>query len=164
MNRITHREERAAAEGAREQAELRILRMTPDGKTASSIEAVLHQHIEGIAQAIREKNLDHLAGFYAPDVVAFDVQPPLDIRGVAEYRKNFERWFASFEGPISFELKNLRVVPGEFTAFSHYLALVVGAIAEGQKTGYWVRGTTCFERREGEWLVTHEHISMPSPM
>lgn len=164
MNRITQREERAAADSAREQSEVRILRMTPDGKTASSIEAVLHQRLEGIAQSIREKDADQLVTFYAPDVVAFDVQPPLDTRGVAEYRKNFERWFASFEGPISFELKNLRVVPGEFTAFSHYLALVVGAIADGQKIGYWVRGTTCFERRDGQWLVSHEHISMPSPM
>jgi ketosteroid isomerase-like protein len=37
----------------------------------------------------------------------------------------------------------------------------VGSKAEGRTSGYWARGTTCFERREGEWLVTHEHISMP---
>ena len=145
-------------------SEQRIVRMTPDGKSASSVQAVLHERIEGLAQAIREKDLDHLMGFYAPEVVAFDVQPPLDTRGAGEYGKNFERWFASFEGPISFELKNLRVVPGEFTAFCHYLALIVGAIPDDQKIGYWVRGTTCFERRDGTWLVTHEHISMPSPM
>ena len=41
---------------------------------------------------------------------------------------------------------------------------VTGTRDSNHKTGYWVRGTTCFERRDGEWLVTHEHISMPAPM
>jgi len=55
-------------------------------------------------------------------------------------------------------------VPGESSAFCHYLALVTGTRPDARRSGYWVRGTTCFERRDGEWLVTHEHISMPAPM
>lgn len=149
-----------AGEGAR--SDQRILRMTPDGKTASSIEAVLRLRIDEIAQAIREKNVDRLMTFYAPNVVVFDVRPPLDTRGADAYRQNFEQWFGSFEGPLSFEFHELRVTPGESTAFCHYLALIVGARAGGRTSGYWARGTTCFERRDGEWLVTHEHISMPS--
>ena len=143
-------------------SEQRILSMTPHGKSASSIEAVLHQRIEALAQAIREKDLDALMAFYSPEVVAFDVRPPLEARGAEYYRQNFEAWFGSFEGPISFELKNLRVVAGEPAAFCHYLSLIVGAKAGGGTVGYWARGTTCFERRDGEWLVTHEHISMPA--
>jgi ketosteroid isomerase-like protein len=140
----------------------RILRMTPDGKSSTSIETVLRQRIEALTQAIREKDVDRLMSFYAPDVVAYDVRPPLAERGADAYRENFKLWFASFEGPITFELTSLRVAAGEPAAFCHYLALVVGARTGGRTSGYWVRGTTCFERREGEWLVTHEHISMPS--
>jgi ketosteroid isomerase-like protein len=159
MNEPSEHENRTSGEGAR--SDQRILRMTPDGKTESSIEAILRKRIDDLAQAIREKDLDRLMAFYAPDVLVFDVLPPLDTRGAAAYRQNFERWFASVEGPLSFEFKDLRVAPGESTAFCHYLALVVGAKPDGRKTGYWVRGTTCFERRDGEWVVTHEHISMP---
>jgi len=151
--------EQTTGEGSR--TDQRIVRMTPDGKTASSIEAILRMRIEEIAQAIRDKDVVRLLAFYAHDVVVFDVRPPLDTRGADAYRQNFERWFASFEGPLSFEVKNLRVAAGEVTAFCHYLALVVGA-KPGRVTGYWIRGTTCFERRDGNWLVTHEHISMPS--
>jgi ketosteroid isomerase-like protein len=161
MNELNEHGQPAAGEGAR--ADQRILRMTPDGKTASSIESVLRQRVDGLAQAIRDKDVGRLMSFYAPDVVVFDARPPLYIRGTGAYRQNFERWFDSFEGLLSFELKDLRVAPGESTAFCHYLALIVGA-KPGRKTGYWVRGTTCFERRDGEWLVTHEHISMPSSM
>jgi ketosteroid isomerase-like protein len=75
-----------------------------------------------------------------------------------------EQWFASFEGPLGFEHHALRIMPGEGAAFCHYLSLVSGARADGHITGYWVRGTTCFEQRAGQWLVTHEHISMPASM
>ena len=163
MDRITERES-AEAERAREQSEQRILNMSPHGKTGSPIELVLRRRIDEIAQAIRDKNLDLLMSFYAPEVVAFDVRPPLDARGTAAYRQNFERWFASFEGPLGFELHHLRITPGESAAFCHYLALVTGARSPDRSSGYWVRGTTCFERREGEWLVAHEHISMPTTM
>lgn len=159
MNPIEHGD-RAAVQGAR--SEQRILRMSPDGKTSSSIESVLRQRIDELAQAIRDKDIDRLMTFYSADVVVFDVRPPLGLRGAAAYRQNFEHWFASFEGPLSFEFKDLRVAPGEQTAFCHYLALIVGARPDGRKSGYGVRGTTCFERRDGEWQVTHEHISMPS--
>jgi len=164
MNRISEREKPAAAERGSESDQQRILRMSSDGKTGTSITAVLRRRIEAIAQAIRDKNVDHLMSFYARDVTVFDVRPPLNVRGADVYRQNFERWFASFEGPLEFEMKNLRIVPGEVTAFCHYLSLVSGARPGGGASGYWVRGTTCFERRDNEWLVTHEHISMPASM
>jgi len=159
MNHTSEQDERPQDEGRSDQ---RILRMSPDGRTASSVETTLRKRIDELAQAIRDKDVDRLMTFYANDVIVFDVRPPLDTRGADAYRQNFERWFASFEGPLGFEFKNLRVASGESTAFCHYLALVVGAKPGGRRSGYWVRGTTCFERRDGEWLVTHEHISMPA--
>jgi len=160
MDPLGEHEERPAADGVR--SDQRILRMTPDGKSASTIEATLRRRIEELAQAIRDKDLDRLMALYARDVEVFDVRASLNVTGAGAYRNNFEHWFDSFEGPLTFELHNLRIVPGEGAAFCHYLALVSGARPGGRTSGYWVRGTTCFERRDGEWLVTHEHISMPS--
>jgi ketosteroid isomerase-like protein len=164
MNRITEREERAARERAENLAGQRILGMTPDGKSGASIDAVLRRRIEEVAQAIRDKEVERLLPLYARDVEVFDVRGSLNVSGIAAYRENFERWFGSFEGPLGFEMHNLRVTAAEDVAFCHYLALVTGARAGGRTSGYWVRGTTCFERRDGEWLVTHEHISMPASM
>jgi len=136
--------------------------MTPDGRTSASIEVVLRRRIDEIAQAIRDKDLDQLMTFYSPDVTVFDIPAPLDVRGAGAYRENLERWFDSFKGPMGFELHNLRIAAGDVVAFCHYLGLVMGARSADHRLGYWVRGTTCFERRDGEWRVTHEHISMPS--
>jgi ketosteroid isomerase-like protein len=162
MDPTGEHEEHPSAESARPQQ--RILSMTPHATTPSSTEVVLRTRIDELAQAIRDKNLDHLMTFYAPNVVVFDVRPPLDTCGTGEYRKNFERWFASFEGPIGLEFTDLRIASGEGAAFCHYLALVTGARQGGRFSGYWVRGTTCFEQRDDRWLVTHEHISMPASM
>jgi ketosteroid isomerase-like protein len=156
--------EGSESERAHGQSDQRILGMVPDGKTGASIGAVLRRRVEELAQAIRDKNLDQLMTFYARDVEVFDVRASLNVLGAGAYRNNFEHWFDSFEGPLGFELHSLRIAPGEGAAFCHYLALVTGARPGGRTSGYWVRGTTCFERREGEWLVTHEHISMPASM
>ncbi|MEO8061945.1 MAG: nuclear transport factor 2 family protein [Pseudomonadota bacterium] len=162
MNRITYQDVGASANAGREPSDQRILSMTPDGEAGASIESVLRRRIAALTQAIREKNLDHLVTFYDPDVEVFDLRSSLNVPGAAAYRNNLEHWFDSFEGPLGFELHNLRITPGESAAFCHYLALVTGARPGGRTSGYWVRGTTCFERRDGEWLVTHEHISTPA--
>jgi ketosteroid isomerase-like protein len=164
MSPITDLEERAAAERARESSEQRILSMTPDGQAGDSVKSVLRRRIEALAQAIRDRDLDRLMTFYDRDVEVFDLRASLNLVGAGGYRNNLEAWFDSFDGPLGFELHNLRIVSGEPTAFCHYLALITGARPGGRISGYWVRGTTGFERRDSEWLVTHEHISQPGPM
>jgi ketosteroid isomerase-like protein len=164
MNRTTDSESGADADRVRASSEQRILSMTSAGEPGDSIASVLRRRIDGIAQAIRDKNLDDLMTFYDWDVEVFDLRASLNVVGTGAYRNNLEHWFASFEGTLGFELHSLRIVPGDTTAFSHYLALVTGARPGGRKSGYWVRGTTCFERRGGEWLITHEHISQPAAM
>jgi len=164
MNRITDFESHASADRPRETSEQRILRMTPDGKPGASIKVILRDRIEALAQAIPDKDLGQLMTFYDRDVEVFDLRASLNLIGAGAYRNNLEEWFDSFEGPLGFELHNLRIALGEPTAFCHYLALITGARPGGRISGYWVRGTTGFERRGGEWLVTHEHISQPAAM
>jgi ketosteroid isomerase-like protein len=165
MRLTTDPESRAATPDRRgELSEQRILSMTPGGYPGDSIKAILRRRLEAMGQAIRDKDLDQLMTFYDRDVEVFDLRASLNLLGASAYRNNLEDWFASFDGPLGFELHNLRIVPGEPTAFCHYLALITGARPGGRISGYWVRGTTGFERRDGEWLVTHEHTSQPAAM
>jgi len=164
MSPTTDQENRAASTRARDISDQRILSMTPGGYPGDSTKSILRRRLEAMGQAIRDKDLDQLMTFYDRDVEVFDLRASLNVTGGGAYRNNFESWFDSFEGPLGFELHNLRIVPGEPTAFCHYLALIVGAGPGGRISGYWVRGTTGFERRGGEWLVTHEHISQPAAM
>jgi ketosteroid isomerase-like protein len=164
MNQTGEQFESPNGDGRSVATQQRILRMSVERKTERSIESVLHERIEALAQAIRDKDVDRVMSFYAKDVVVFDVRPPLDVRGADGYRKNFERWFASIEGPMGFDFLDLSISAGEGASFCHYLAHITGTRPGDRTVDYWVRGTSCFERWNGHWLITHEHISMPAHM
>ena len=129
---------------------------------AKSREAALRGCLEGMAQAIRDRNADVLMAYYAPDVVVYDVFPPLDLHGAEAYRKNFERWFSSVQGQIGYEMRDLHITHSESHATCRYLGHVAATTNAGQASNYWVRVTTSLESKSGQWLVTHEHISMPA--
>lgn len=124
----------------------------------------LHQRIDTLAEAIRNKNLDQVMTHYAPDVVAYDVLSPLEVLGTDAYRRNFEKWFATMAGRISFEMMDLHVSASDTHAFSYFLSHVTGARTGGGRADYWVRVSSDWRKVDGEWLVAHEHVSMPTLM
>ena len=121
----------------------------------------VRDRVASLAQAIRDKDVDSLMTHYAPDVVAYDIMPPLAVLSAADYRKKFEQWFASMRGPIDYEMDDLRISMSESHAFCHCVSHVRGTRADGEKADYWVRVTTCFQKANGQWLVGHEHVSKP---
>ena len=72
-----------------------------------------------------------------------------------------ETWFASFQGEIGYEVRDLHVTAGEEVAFSHSLNRLHGTTAEGKRTEMWFRETLCFRKIDGAWKIVHEHASMP---
>jgi uncharacterized protein (TIGR02246 family) len=127
-------------------------------------EARVRETIDALAQALRDKDTDTLMTHYAPDVVTFDVVPPLRVDGAEAYRRNFETWFASVRGPIDYEVRDLRIACDDHLAVCHHVARVRSTRTMGAKSDYEVRVTSVLQMREGRWLVTHEHISMPVDM
>ena len=130
--------------------------------SADTEESLLRDRVAALAQAIRDKDIDALMTLYAPDVVVYDLMPPLDVKCAADYRRNFERWFESMQGPIDYELSDLRVSMSESHAFCHALGHIKGTRTNGEPADYWVRVTTCFQKANGQWLVGHEHVSRPA--
>jgi ketosteroid isomerase-like protein len=126
--------------------------------------AEVRERVESLAQAIRDKDVDTLMTHYAPDVFVYDVRPPLDVHGAEAYRQNFQRWFASMQGPIDYEMNDLHISMSESHAFCFCLSHVQGTRAGGEKVDYWVRVTSCLQKANGQWLVGHEHVSMPAEM
>jgi ketosteroid isomerase-like protein len=131
-------------------------------RVAEAVSSV-RQHVESLAQAIRDKDVDALMSHYAPDIVAFDVKPPLNVQGADAYRENFEKWFASMQGPIGYEMHDLRISMSESHAFCFCLGHVKGTRPGGEKVDYWVRVTSCLQKANGQWLW-RRHMSMPATM
>ena len=111
--------------------------------------------------AIRTKDLDRLMSIYSPDIVYYDVVPPLRFVGSHALRERFAHWFAGFRGTIGMDLRDLHVTTSGDLAVVHFLSRSRGTLTNGREVGSWVRGTSCCQRTQGRWLVTHEHISLP---
>jgi len=51
---------------------------------------------------------------------------------------------------------------GDEVAFGHCFGRLSGTLANGTATaGMWVRGTLCFKKIDGAWLIVHDQASVP---
>jgi ketosteroid isomerase-like protein len=133
--------------------------MNTDGMHA---DAEIREHITSMSEAIRAKDVDALMTHYAPDVVVSDVTSPLDVQGADAYRKKFERWFGAMSGPVDYEMHDLNVSVDHDVGQSFFTSHIRATRTNGAKADYWVRVNTEFQKVNGEWLVGHEHISIPA--
>jgi len=124
-------------------------------------EAEIRRQIDGIVEGIGAKDLDALRRIYAPDVVSFDVEPPLQHVGIEAKMANWARAFAFFQ-QVSYEVRDLALTVGDEVAFGHCFGRLSGTLGNGTATaGMWVRGTFCFQKIDGAWLVVHDQASVP---
>ena len=123
--------------------------------------AAIRALIDDQAKAIRTKDVDGSVASYAPDVLLFDVVNPLQRMGSEAARKRLAEWFASFQCPIGYELRDLSITSGDDAAFAHSLNRVSATTTDGRKLDMWWRATVCYRKIDGAWLVTHEHASVP---
>jgi uncharacterized protein (TIGR02246 family) len=132
----------------------------PTTTTSTRGDAQIRECIDAAAQAIRVKYINALMAQYAPDVVTFDLMP-LQTQGADAYKKNFEAWFDSVQAPIDYEIRDLRVTMRDDVAFCRYLGHVKSTRKAGEKNDYWVRVTAGLQKMNGQWMITHEHVSLP---
>lgn len=125
--------------------------------TPSEVRALL----ESWSGAIRMKDIDRLMPLYSPDVVYFDVVPPLQVTGSAAVRRNFLRWFDSWKSSIGVEIRDLNVLASGNVAAAYMLHRTSGILTSGRQVDYWIRASVCCQRSDRGWLITHEHVSLP---
>jgi uncharacterized protein (TIGR02246 family) len=117
--------------------------------------------LESWSEAARAKDVDRLMSLYSPDIVYFDVVPPLQYAGSDAVRANFLRWFGGFESSIGQEIRDPHILVSGDIAVAHMLVRASGTLKDGREVGYWVRATVGCKRSDHKWLITHEHISLP---
>ena len=127
----------------------------------NSDEAQIKRVIERGVEAIRAKDLDGVMSMYAPELVSFDIVPPLQYVGTDAYRKQWGEVFSSFPGPINYEIVDLSITVGSDVAFAHSFNRLSATLPTGQKIGHWLRWTACFQKIGGKWLIVHMQASVP---
>jgi ketosteroid isomerase-like protein len=124
-------------------------------------QAEIRELIKHRVDAASVKDVKGAVACVASNVLLFDVVNPLQYSGLETLRQRAEQWFASFDGRIGFEMRDLNIVTGGDVAFSHSLNQVRAKTIHGQTLEMWWRSTVCYRKIDGKWMVTHEHNSVP---
>jgi ketosteroid isomerase-like protein len=134
--------------------------------SSTSDEQQIRALLEEYYCALEAKQARRVVACSAPDTVVYDLAPPLradtdpDRVVVA-----LDAWFATFDGPLEFEMRDLEVIVGGDVAYCHGLTRLT-ATPSGSTESFdlWTRSTFGFQRQDRRWLITHEHNSTPFHM
>lgn len=124
-------------------------------------DAPIKEQVQAWAKAIAAKDIDGVMSIYSPELVSFDLDPPLRYAGTENKRRAWEKFFSIYSDKLSYDVTELSVTAGTDTAFVHSLNHVTGQLANGQPSDMWVRWTACLHRANNAWLIVHDHASVP---
>jgi uncharacterized protein YndB with AHSA1/START domain/ketosteroid isomerase-like protein len=131
------------------------------GDVAAAIEASkLRALVESWCAAIRRKHVAEVLRHYDAEALVFDLPPPLVARP-ASLEKGLVWWFGTWTGGVGWDVRDLALSVGGEVAFGTALVHIHGDRTDGTKTDVWVRATLGFRKREGAWVLAHEHVSVP---
>jgi ketosteroid isomerase-like protein len=127
-------------------------------------EARIHELLSAWVTALRRKDIEGVMAHYAPDMVTYDMIPPLQHEGAVAYRRIVEWWFSTIDGPLTYELKNVHAAVSEDVAFVRSLNHIGFRMHDGTERDNWVCSTLGLRKLGGKWKVSHQHYSVPFDM
>jgi len=120
----------------------------------------IRAQIEAWAAAVRAGDMAGILRNHSADMVMFDVPPPLQLRGIAAYEASWPQFFDASPKPIRFDIMDLQITAGNAVAFA--IALMRCAVIEDGNADLDFRLTVGLRKIDGQWIVTHEHHSIPA--
>src|SRR3990170_4995318 len=84
--------------------------------TMTSAETQIRALLDSRSAAMGDKDIEWVMSLYSPDIVYFDLIPPLQYAGSSALRERFLDWFGRWTGPIGQELGDLNVIAGDTVA------------------------------------------------
>jgi uncharacterized protein (TIGR02246 family) len=114
------------------------------------------------AEAVHTGDLDTVLADHDRDIVMFDVPPPYDgLRGIDAYRESWPEFFEWQRQGAIFEIVELDVTAGDDVAFAYALVRCGKPEDFAKNPDNRLRVTVGLRKRNGRWVVTHEHGSFP---
>jgi ketosteroid isomerase-like protein len=134
--------------------------MQQDGTAENQIETI----VEAWAEAVRRHDLPGILAHHEQNIVMFDVPPPLQSRGMDEYRKSWDLFFKYHQPSQAFDIEELTITAGEDVAFAIAIMRCGSGTFSGppEQGGFLFRLTIGLRKIEGNWLIAHEHHSVPA--
>ncbi len=126
-------------------------------------EAKIRMLEDKFAAAVNAKDVGAIMSVYVPNetLFVFDVIPPRQYVGAQAYRKDWTDFMAMFKGPVQLQISELTVQADGKMGWGHSIQHVTGTDTKGQPIDLTVRVTDVYRKINGNWLIVHEHVSIP---
>jgi uncharacterized protein (TIGR02246 family) len=125
-------------------------------------EAAIRELVESWARAVRAKDFDGILANHSADMLMFDVPPPVQSKGIEAYRKTWDLFFSWSDDPVVFDIKDIDITAGTDVAFVAALMRCAGTEKDGERIELEFRLTIGLRKIGGQWMVLHEHHSIPA--
>ena len=133
----------------------------PDTKAVD--EAAIKALEDRFIAAFKARDVNAIMANYVPgqSLIVFDATPPRQYTGADAYKKDWEELFAAFPGATDFSLSDLDVTVGGDVAYGHSIQHASLTDKAGKKLELTIRVTDGYKKISGQWLISHEHVSVP---
>jgi uncharacterized protein (TIGR02246 family) len=120
--------------------------------------------LEAWADAVRRHDLPAILAHHEPDMVMFDLPPPLQCKGIEAYKETWSLFFRYHKPGAAFDIEELTVTAGEDVAFAAAIMRCASHSSSNpaDKEGFLFRLTVGLRKVEGQWRIAHEHHSEPA--
>jgi ketosteroid isomerase-like protein len=137
-------------------------RAVNEGSIMKDDEAAIRALIDERCAAMRDKDPARAMATLAPDIVAFELAPPLALGPeAARDEAGLAAWLSRWDGPVGIEVRDLHIEAGGDVGWCRSLNRLNGALKDGRTVDMWMRSTLAFRREDGAWKIVHGHSSLP---
>jgi ketosteroid isomerase-like protein len=120
--------------------------------------------LENWADAVRRHDLPAILAYHEPDILMFDLPPPLQCRGIEAYQQTWDLFFRYHKPGTAFDINELAVTAGNNVAFATAIMRCGPGSSSNpaEKDGFLFRLTVGLRKVNGDWRIVHEHHSIPA--
>jgi ketosteroid isomerase-like protein len=125
-------------------------------------EVAIRELVDNWASGVRRKDLSAILLNHSANMLMFDVPPPLASKGIEAYRKTWDLFFSWARDPVVFDINEIDITAGDDVAFVTALMRCAGTERSGQAIELDFRLTIGLRKIDYQWIVAHEHHSIPA--
>jgi uncharacterized protein (TIGR02246 family) len=129
---------------------------------ATTDKGAIRDLVSNWAKAVRAKDLKGILGNHSPEILMFDLPGPLQSKGIDAYKKTWDLFFSWADDPVVFDFNEMDIVAGSDVAYVTALMRCSGTETNGKRIKLEFRLTIGLRKMDGQWIVTHEHHSIPA--
>jgi ketosteroid isomerase-like protein len=131
---------------------------------ANAEEIRIRALLESWADAVRRHDLPGILAHHEPDILMFDLPPPLQCKGIEAYEETWGLLFRYHQPGTAFDFRELSVTAGADVAFAAAILWCEpdSSSNAADKDGFLFRLTVGLRKVDGAWRIAHEHHSVPA--